>query len=115
MFLDRIGRRPFMFIALLIQAICFAIVSALLATAPSEGDKQYGIAIMSFIFIYYAANNAFFPVTWVYPGEIMPLHLREKGMAIATIVGWLFDFLIVEVTPIGEYTSIPVASQKMLT
>lgn len=100
-FLDRIGRRPFMYVTLSIQAICFAIVAALLARAPPGGSRAYGIAIMTFIFTFYAANNAWFPVSWVYPGEIMPIHLREKGMAIATVIGWLFDFLIVQVTPIA--------------
>jgi len=70
--------------------------------AKAGQNSSYGIAILSFIFVFFAINNAsWFGTTWVYPAELMPLHLREKGMGFAVIFYWLFDFMMVEITPIA--------------
>lgn len=37
---------------------------------------------------------------WVYPREILPLRLRQKGSAISTGVNWIRSFLLMEVTPV---------------
>lgn len=100
MLLDRFGRRVFLWLPTYLQAVSFIIVAALLARAGES--SSYGIAILSFIFVFFAINNAsWFGTTWVYPAELMPLHLREKGMGLAVIFYWLFDFMMVEITPIA--------------
>jgi hypothetical protein len=106
LFLDRFGRRVFLWFPTCIQALAFAIVAILLHQAPSAptpgGANSYGIAILSFIFLFSAVNDAsWFGTSWVYPAELMPLHLREKGMGLAVILYWLFDFMMVEITPIA--------------
>lgn len=78
------------------------IVAALFGTEKSGDQRAHGIATLSFIYIYYAINvGSWFGITWLYPAELMPLHIREKGMGIAVIFYWLFQFMMVEVTPIA--------------
>lgn len=40
------------------------------------------------------------PLPWLYPAEISPIKTRAKANAISTCTNWLFNFLIVMVTPI---------------
>ncbi len=102
LFVDKLGRRPFLVAGSAGQTVCFAIVAALLATAPAKGSPAYGIVTLSFVFVYYAVNiSTWYPITWLYPAELMPLHIREKGMGIAVFTYWIFQFMIVEVTPIA--------------
>lgn len=37
---------------------------------------------------------------WLYPAEINPLRTRARANALSTISNWLFNFLIVMVTPV---------------
>lgn len=39
-------------------------------------------------------------VPWLYAAEINPLRIRAKGAALANIVNWSINFLVVMVTPI---------------
>lgn len=38
---------------------------------------------------------------WVYSSEINPLSWRSKGMGLAVALQWLFDFVLIMVTPVG--------------
>ena len=37
----------------------------------------------------------------MYPSEVLPLRLRQKGSAISTAVNWLTNYAIVQITPIA--------------
>lgn len=53
------------------------------------------------MFIYIASFGAtWLPLPWLYPAEISPINTRAKANAISTCTNWLFNFLIVMVTPI---------------
>lgn len=102
LWVDKLGRRPFLVAGSVGQCACFAIIAALFATAPKGGNSAYGIVTLAFLFLYYAINvSSWFPITWLYPAELMPLKIREKGMGIAVFFYWMFQFMIVEVTPIA--------------
>lgn len=68
------------------MAVCFFVVAGTYANLPSIDDpaaKSYGIAIVSFIYIFFA----FFSSTWlapafVYGAEILPLKGRTTGMGL---------------------------------
>lgn len=102
LFVDRLGRRPFLWIGSVAQMVCFIIVAALLATAPATGNSVFGIATLAFTYLYYAINmSSWYPIGWVYSAELMPLRAREKGMGIAVFFYWILQFMIVEITPIA--------------
>lgn len=39
------------------------------------------------------------PTAWVTIGEIFPLPIRAKGVALSTASNWLWNFVIAEITP----------------
>jgi len=57
-----------------------------------------GAAIMLFLFEGFFTLG-FQATVWVYPSEILPLRLRARGAAVSTACNWIFNFLIVQVTP----------------
>jgi hypothetical protein len=52
------------------------------------------------LFIFQGAFTIGFQATVrVYPSEILPLRLRQRGFSISTGINWIMDFLIVYITP----------------
>lgn len=105
--IDRIGRRIFLWGGAIWQLIMFVIISVLLAEAEVPGvsasrENTLGIAAVVFVFLFYGGNAmSWLGPSWAYPTEILPLQIREKGLALGNICYWLFQFMIVEVTPIA--------------
>ncbi|KAL8975239.1 MAG: hypothetical protein Q9197_000542 [Variospora fuerteventurae] len=53
------------------------------------------------LFTYIASFGAtWLPLPWLYPAEINPIKTRQKANALSTCSNWLFNFLIVMITPI---------------
>lgn len=54
-----------------------------------------------FFFLYEAIFAiGWLPVPWLYPAELMPLRHRTYSAAIATASDWIFNYMIVQITPI---------------
>lgn len=50
--------------------------------------------------------NTFFAIgwlgmTWLYPAEIVPLRIRAPANALSTSGNWLFNFMVVMITPVA--------------
>lgn len=59
-----------------------------------------GIAGAVMLFIFEGAFTIGFQATvWVYPSEILPLRLRQKGSSISTASNWICNYIIVQITP----------------
>jgi hypothetical protein len=59
-----------------------------------------GRAAAAMLFIFQGAFTIGFQATvWVYPSEILPLKLRQKGSSISTACNWIMNFMIVYITP----------------
>lgn len=101
--IDRVGRLPFLISGAIGQAACFYIVAGLFANLPDSGSsnsKAFGIAIVSMIFLFFAIFSAtWLGPSWMYSAEILPLKGRSHGMGLATIFYWMFNFMIVMITP----------------
>lgn len=74
---------------------------AVLAGATSNiGNTSLGLLATVFLFVF----NSFFAIgwlgmTWLYPAEITPLSIRAPANAISTTANWIFNFLVVMITP----------------
>ncbi|PHH83696.1 hypothetical protein CDD82_4658 [Ophiocordyceps australis] len=96
---ERVGRRKLMLFGAAGQAATMAI----LAGVNSRPDQQgFQIAGIVFLFVF----NTFFAVgwlgmTWLYPAEITPLRTRAPANALSTSSNWIFNFLVVMITPIS--------------
>ncbi|KAL4899967.1 hypothetical protein BDW74DRAFT_188837 [Aspergillus multicolor] len=100
--LDKMGRRSTMVWGCSGLSISMMLVSALLSQSDgSDRGKSFASASIAFFFTYMfifgASMNC---VPWVYVPEILPLHARTKGTAIGVSSNWLWNFVVVMITPI---------------
>ncbi|KAJ6014496.1 hypothetical protein N7540_009087 [Penicillium herquei] len=97
--IEKVGRRTLM----LVGAAGMSISMVVLAICTSfEGQSKPGIAAAVFLFVF----NTFFAfgwlgMTWLYPAEIVPLRIRAPANALSTSANWIFNFMVVMVTPVA--------------
>ncbi|KAI5777944.1 sugar transporter family protein [Geopyxis carbonaria] len=96
--IERVGRRRLM----LFGAAGMAASMAVLAATASVGGTGPGIVAAAFLFIF----NTFFAIgwlgmTWLYPAEIVPLPIRAQANALSTSGNWIWNFLVVMITPVA--------------
>ncbi|KAK4494624.1 hypothetical protein PRZ48_013980 [Zasmidium cellare] len=103
-FLDRLGRRRPMMWGSFGLAISMMMLSVLLSfsrpqfsetlkTKTSEASIAF---FFTYMLIFGATANC---IPWVYVPEILPLHARAKGTAIGISSNWLWNFVVVMITP----------------
>ncbi|RGP64839.1 sugar transporter stl1 [Fusarium longipes] len=102
--IDRIGRRPLLLSMISVMAATMAVQSGLIYQVENNtaSAKAAGIAAAAMLFIFQGAFTIGFQATvWVYPSEILPLRLRQRGSSISTAANWIFNYMIVQITPIS--------------
>lgn len=111
--IERVGRRKLMIWTALGMACTMGILCALLSHKALEmetpdynpkkvGNKGPAIAACVFLFVF----NTFFGIgwlgmTWLYPAECTPLNIRAQANGISTSANWLFNFMVVMITPVA--------------
>ncbi|KAF2460444.1 general substrate transporter [Lineolata rhizophorae] len=102
---ERWGRRKMMMYAAAGQCFCYVMITALLRYANKDGyahQTEVAKASIAFFFLYYVFFGVGWQgVPWLYPTEINSLSMRTKGAALGTATNWIFNFMVVEITPIG--------------
>ncbi|KAL2826130.1 general substrate transporter [Aspergillus cavernicola] len=96
--IEKFGRRTLM----LFGAAGMSISMAILAGTASAGSDSANIVCAVFLFVF----NTFFAIgwlgmTWLYPAEIVPLKIRAPANALATSSNWIFNFMVVMITPVA--------------
>ncbi|KAI1858051.1 uncharacterized protein JN550_012873 [Neoarthrinium moseri] len=96
---ERVGRRKLMLFGAVGQAATMAVLAGV-NSAPDNSACQ--VAAIVFLFVF----NTFFAVgwlgmTWLYPAEIVPLRIRAPANALSTSSNWIFNFLVVMITPVA--------------
>ncbi|CAM1503163.1 Fc.00g079390.m01.CDS01 [Cosmosporella sp. VM-42] len=66
---------------------------------PGTKAAAKGAAVCLFTYIA-SFGTTWLPVPWLYPAEINPVKTRGKANVVSTCTNWLFNFLIVMITPI---------------
>lgn len=87
---------------MLFGAVGMSLSMVILAGTTSHPSSGTGITAAAFLFIF----NTFFAIgwlgmTWLYPAEIVPLRIRAPANALATSGNWIFNFMVVMVTPVA--------------
>lgn len=102
--IDRLGRRPLFLSMISVMAIVMAAQTGFIYNVqyktPSATACGYAAAVMLFLFEG-AFTIGFQATVWVYPSEILPLRLRQRGSSISTACNWIFNYIIVQITPIA--------------
>ncbi|KAI1375778.1 general substrate transporter [Hypoxylon crocopeplum] len=95
--IERVGRRKLFLWGTVGQ--CLSMVLTFACLIPGTQSAAKGAAVG--LFTYMASFGAtWLPLPWLYPAEINPIKTRAKANAVSTCTNWLFNFLIVMVTPI---------------
>jgi MFS family permease len=97
--IDRLGRRKLMMISA--TGMCLS-MSILAITASLVGNHAAMIVAVIFFYMY----NIFYPfgflgLPFLYSTEVAPPHLRAKISGLSNAMTWLFNFVVVEITPSG--------------
>lgn len=96
-FIEKIGRRKLFLGGSFLQCIAMVITFACLI----PGDQETAKGAVFGLFLYMAAfGAAWLPLPWLYPAELSPIKTRAKANAVSTCSNWLFNFLIVMITPV---------------
>ena len=102
---ERWGRRNLLIFASAGQCFCYLIITVLLRFSELPGyaaTKQVASGSIAFFFLYYIFFGIGMQgIPWLYPTEINSLSMRTKGAALGTATNWIFNFMVVEITPLG--------------
>jgi SP family sugar:H+ symporter-like MFS transporter len=95
---ERFGRRPLLIWGALGMVICEFIV-AIIGTADGSNPKVVAAQI-SFICIYiFFFASTWGPGAWVVVGEMFPLPIRSRGVAMSVAANWFWNCIIAVITP----------------
>ena len=101
--IEKVGRRPLLMWTAAAQAIAF--LGLAISTEVGQratGDLIPGVMATVFISLYFIAFSfGFTAIPWLYPAEVNSLSMRTKGAALATASDWIFNYAVVQFTPIG--------------
>ncbi|KAF4549817.1 Sugar (and other) transporter-like protein 18 [Elsinoe fawcettii] len=102
---ERWGRRKMMMYAAAGQCFCYLIITVCIRYTELPGyihEREIAKASIAFFFAYYVFFGIGWQgVPWLYPTEINSLSMRAKGAALGTATNWIFNFMVVEITPPG--------------
>ncbi|KAL4950159.1 general substrate transporter [Aspergillus filifer] len=100
--IEKVGRRPLMLFGAAGMSISMAVLAGTNYRVTHLDDTQAGIGQAVFLFVF----NTFFAIgwlgmTWLYPAEIVPLRIRAPTNALSTSANWIFNFMVVMITPVS--------------
>lgn len=106
---ERFGRRPLMIFGAAGMAVTMGILAGTLSDACKAncvGRNGLSGAVVGTVMLF--VFNTFFAIgwlgmTWLYPAECTPLTIRAAANGISTSANWLFNFMVVMITPIAFY------------
>ena len=81
-----------------VMAVQAALVRQVQYSTPIKHTAGIGAAAMLFIF-QGAFTIGFQATVWVYPAEILPLFIRQRGSSISTASNWICNYAVVQFTP----------------
>ncbi|PYI09588.1 putative MFS sugar transporter [Aspergillus sclerotiicarbonarius CBS 121057] len=98
--IDRLGRRTVFIISGAGMSLCMAALAV--TTSFSTSNKGASIASATFIFLF----NLFYPIgflggNFLYCTEVAPIHLRTAMNSVSTANHWLWNFVVVMITPVA--------------
>lgn len=104
--IDKLGRRPLAIIGAFGSCACYVIIAALAGVYEEDWQANtaagWACVAMAFCFIM-VYGVSYSPLGWSLPAEVFPNSKRAKGVALATCVNWLSNFIIgIAVPPMLE-------------
>lgn len=104
--IDRIGRRPLLWVGSLGMAVSLALVTVAFASGTLDGgrlqlsDGMGRVALIAANVYVVFFNMSWGPVMWVMLGEMFPNQIRGSGLAVAGAAQWSANFAITVSFPV---------------
>lgn len=95
--IERVGRRKLFLVGAAGQSLSMVITFSCLIKGNQANAKGAAVGLFTFIAFFGAT---WLPLPWLYPAEISPIKTRAKANALSTCTNWLWNFVIVMVTPV---------------
>lgn len=101
--IEKFGRRSLMLFGAVGMSGSMAILAGMNYMAQNSiGGNGPPVVAAVFLFVF----NTFFAIgwlgmTWLYPAEIVPLRIRAPANGLSTSANWIFNFMVVMVTPVS--------------
>ncbi len=92
-FVDRLGRKPILYIGFTVMAAGMAVLSGILAIGPTTTFLQYTAMTALLVFVTGFAMSAG-PLIWTLCAEIQPLRGRDFGIGCSTVANWVANMMI---------------------
>ena len=96
-FVDKVGRRPPMMWGSLGCGLSMMLIAVCLSLGTHAASSAAVTWFFTYMLIFGASVNC---IPWCYVPEILPLHVRVKGMAVGISANWLWNFFVVMITPV---------------
>lgn len=96
--IERVGRRKLFLIGTVGQCLSMCLAFGCLIPGADSASAQGSVAGFFLFIAFFGAT--WLPLPWLYPAEVNPIKTRAKANAVSTCTNWLFNFLIVMITPI---------------
>ncbi|KIW87977.1 uncharacterized protein Z519_11562 [Cladophialophora bantiana CBS 173.52] len=94
---NKIGRSQLLLFGCVGMTVCLIIVGV----TVHIGGTGPGAAAIVFIWLYlFSYAQGWNSIPWLYPVEIVPLDIRAQSAAISTSGNWIFNVMVVMVTPV---------------
>ncbi|KAL2818715.1 general substrate transporter [Aspergillus cavernicola] len=99
---EKYGRRPLWLTSTALMFVFFALVTALSGVFSESHIKAAGSASVAMLFLFFGSYAiAYTPLSIAYPVEILPFHLRAKGLSLCLTVVFAAGFFNQYVNPIA--------------
>ncbi|KAK2763356.1 hypothetical protein FQN54_009992 [Arachnomyces sp. PD_36] len=96
--IERFGRRTLLIWGAVLMLVCEFIVAIVGTAAP--GSVAASKVLITFVCVYiFGFASTWGPAAWVVIGELFPLPIRAKGVALSTASNWLWNCVIAVITP----------------
>jgi sugar porter (SP) family MFS transporter len=93
---DRLGRRPLFIFAFIGTTLSLLVIAW--AMGAGEAPTVGLIGLFAYIAVFAMSLG---PLPWLYMSELFPLQLRSRGMALASVTNWSFNFIVVFLFPVA--------------
>lgn len=98
--IDRVGRRRLMMLGTTGMGACFIVLAGTVSNASESKACSIVAAVCVFLIAFFFAIGAH-GINYLYGTEVAPLAYRVPIYALTTGSLWAFNFLVVEITPVG--------------
>lgn len=99
--IDRVGRRPLFVPCVAAMAVVMAIQAGFtykVEFGKSTHGAGIGATVMLFLFETFFTIG-FQATVWVYPSEVLPIRIRQRGSSLSTAANWICNYAVVQFTP----------------